>query len=601
MAVATAAQVDAVTLEIVRGSLEATIREMEALIDRTAMSASIKEKKDRFIGLYDRIGNMIAAHVSFSGPDMVKGVLRDYAVDEMQPGDLFLFNDPYFTDGAIQHLGDMCFVTPVFADGRVVAFSAAFGHFRDIGGARPGSISPSATEIIQEGLRIPPIRIGRGGELNREAYRLMLANSRFPLELEGDTRALMAACRLGETRLVELFGRYETRVALAAFDELQERTAVAARAKLRELVPEGRYTFYDYVDWDGLDDTPIRVGMDLIREGDRITVDVSESGPQTRGPVNFITTQGFINLLFGRYLGSRDSSFLLNEGLLKVVDELVSREGTIVKPRFPAATGLRSHTRLRLSSCMLGVLNAATAGNAPANSPVYELYSISLRDPVTSRLDVCTEGVGAGLGARPYADGVDVIYFIAQQNFPIEFFEREHAVRVERYEIRADSGGPGRFRGGCGVVRDVRILAPGVLSTRMDNVRFPCWGASGGMAGRPGAFVVNPGTPHERQVPTIGADVQLEAGDLLRILSVGGGGWGDPFERPPERVLQDVRQHFVSVDGASADYGVVIDPETLEIDEVKTVDLRARPRSPRPAIDRGSATDWLRQRGEVVG
>src|SRR5579864_3083249 len=386
--------VDAVTLEIVRGSLEATIREMEALIDRTAMSASIKEKKDRFIGLYDRVGNMIAAHLSFSGPGMVQPVLRDYSIDQMQPGDLFLFNDPYFTDGAIQHLGDMCFVTPVFFANEILAFSASFGHFRYIGGARPGSISPGATEIIQEGLRIPPIRIGRGGELNREAYRLMLANSRFPLELEGDTRALMAACKLGETRLMELFGRYGTHVALAAFDELQARTGVAARAKLRELVPEGRYSFYDYVDWDGLEDEPIRVGMELIRAGDRITVDISNSGPQTRGPVNFITTPGFMNLLYGRYLGSHDSSFLLNEGLFKVVDDLVSRPGTIVQPRFPAATGLRSHTRLRLSSCMLGVLNAATGGNAPANSPVYELYSISLRDPLTGKLDVCTEGVG---------------------------------------------------------------------------------------------------------------------------------------------------------------------------------------------------------------
>ena len=593
--------VDAVTLEIVRGSLEATIREMEALIDRTAMSASIKEKKDRFIGLYDRGGNMIAAHLSFSGPGMIQPLLREYPIDAIQPGDLFLFNDPYFTDGAIQHLGDMCFVTPVFAEGRVICFSAAFGHFRDIGGARPGSISPGATEIIQEGLRIPPIRIGCGGELNREAYRLMLANSRFPLELEGDTRALMAACKLGETRLLELFDRYGMEVVLAAFDELQARTAVAARAKLRELVPEGRYSFYDYVDWDGLDDEPIRVGMELVREGDRITVDISSSGPQTRGPVNFITTPGFMNLMYGRYLGSHDSSFLLNEGLFKVVDDLVSRPGTIVQPQFPAATGLRSHTRLRLSSCMLGVLNAATGGNAPANSPVYELYSISLRDSLTGKLDVCTEGVGAGLGARPYADGVDVIYFIAQQNFPIEFFEREHPVRVERYEIHPDSGGPGRFRGGCGVVRDVRVLAPGVLSTRMDNVRFPCWGANGGLAGRPGAFIVNPETIRERSVPTIGDDIQLEAGDLLRIVSVGGGGWGDPFERPAEQVVQDVQRHFVSLEGARVDYGVMVDPRTFQINEFETARLRAAPRPPRPCIDRGSATDWLRARGEVVG
>jgi N-methylhydantoinase B len=250
---------------------------------------------------------------------------------------------------------------------------------------------------------------------------------------------------------------------------------------------------------------------------------------------------------------------------------------------------------------MLGVLNAATGGNAPANSPVYELYSIALRNPVTGKLDVCTEGVGAGLGARPYADGVNAIYFIAQQNFPIEFFELQHAVRVERYEIRPDSGGPGRFRGGCGVVRDVRVLVPGLLSTRMDNVRFPCWGANGGMAGRSGAFVLNPGTPRERHVPTIGDDVRVEPGDVLRIVSVGGGGWGDPFQRPPERVLRDVRRHFVSLECARTDYGVIIDPRTREIDATQTADTRGRSRPTGPQIDRGSATDWLRTRGESVG
>jgi N-methylhydantoinase B len=482
----------------------------------------------------------------------------------------------------------------------VVAFSAAFGHFRDIGGARPGSISPSATEIFQEGLRIPPIRIARAGELNREAYRLMLANSRFPLELEGDTRALMAASALGETRLQEVFGRYGLGVVLRAFDELQAQTALGARALLRDLVPEGRYSFYDYVDSDGLSAEPIRVGMELIREGDRIVVDISNSGPQTVGPVNFVTTPGFIGLLFGRYLGARDSRFLLNEGLFKVIDELRVLPGTIVQPLFPAATGLRSHSRLRLSSCMLGVLNVATGGNAPANSPVYELYSIAVRDPGTGALDVCTEGVGAGLGARPYADGVDVIYFIAQQNFPIEFLEREHAIRIERYEILPDSGGPGRYRGGCGVVRDVRVLTGGLLSTRMDNVRFPCWGVAGGMAGRSGAIVVNPGTSREREVPPITADFRLQAGDLLRVLSVGGGGWGDPFERPAERVLRDVREHFVSIDGARTDYGVVIDPNTFGLDLEQTRRLRDQPRPPRPRFDRGAATEWLRMQGELL-
>src|SRR5581483_9956285 len=332
--------------------------------------------------------------------------------------------------GAIQHLGDMCFVAPVFAEGRVVAFAATFGHFRDIGGARAGSISPAATEIFQEGIRIPVIRIVRAGVFNDEVYRLILGNSRFPLDLEGDTRAMIASSRLGEARLVELFERYGTETMLAAVDQIIASTAVAARARLREIVPEGTFEFYDYVDTDGHGSPPIRIGMKLIRDGDRIVVDLSDSGPQTTGPVNFITTHSFMNLMLGRYLMSHDPALLLNEGLFQIMDELRTKPGTIVDPKFPAATGLRSHSRLRLSSVMLGTMLQATGGNSAANSPVYCIYTLVTRHPKTGALDVCTEGVGSGLGARPYADGVDVIYFVAQQNFPIEFVEHEHAIRV---------------------------------------------------------------------------------------------------------------------------------------------------------------------------
>src|SRR3954447_13759986 len=238
LAPATRVGLDPVTLEIIHGALEAAIREMEALVDRTAMSAMIKEKKDRFVGIYDAGGRMVAAHLSFSGPGLIEPLLKQYPADQIEPGDLYWYNDPFLTGGAIQHLGDMCFVAPVFAEGRVVAFAATFGHFRDIGGARPGSISPAATEIFQEGLRIPVTRIVRAGVFNDEVYRLILANSRFPLDLEGDTRAMIASSRLGEARLLELFERYDTEVVLGAFDQLIASTAVAARASLREIVPE---------------------------------------------------------------------------------------------------------------------------------------------------------------------------------------------------------------------------------------------------------------------------------------------------------------------------------------------------------------------------
>lgn len=598
--------VSPVISELIQGALAATIHEMEVLIDRTAMSAMIKEKKDFFVGLFDAGGRMIAAHVSFSGPGLVDPVLKHYPLADMRPGDVFWYNDPYLADGTLQHLGDMCFIAPVFAPAEanlptaasngdrttaptVVAFAATFGHFRDIGGTRAGSISPGATEIFHEGTRVPPIRIMRAGVMNDEAYRLILANSRFPTDLEGDTRALMASSRLGVTRLEEIFTRHGRETTLAAFDDLITRTRTAARALLHTLVPEGEYSFHDFADGDGFSDKAFKVAMTLRRTGDCVTVDISESDPQAKGPINFLVTKGYINLLFGRYLMSIDPTLPLNEGLLQTIDELIAKPGTVTQPRFPAATGLRSHVRQRVSSCMLGVLNLATGGNASANSPVYILYTLRTFDERTGSFDVCSEGVGAGLGARPYADGVNAIYFAAQQNFPVEFIEGEHGLRIERYAINPDSGGPGRYRGGCGVVRDIRILAPGaVLSTRMDNVRFPCWGVAGGKAGRPGAFTLNPGTPDERVLPAIGDDIPLNQGDLLRVTTTGGGGWGDPFTRPPTEVLRDVLEGYVSVRAARDDYGVVLDPETYRLDEEETARLRAQPRPAGDALfDRG--------------
>lgn len=577
-----------ITTELIRGALASAIHEMELLIDRTSMSAMIKEKKDFFVGIFDARGRMIDAHVSFSGPGLIDPVLGQYPLAEMRPGDLFWYNDPYVSGGALQHLGDMAFIAPVFDGDQVVAFSATFGHFRDIGGTRAGSISPGATEIFHEGTRVPPIRIVHAGVLNDEAYRVILANSRFPADLEGDTRALMASARLGVARVEEILRRHGRATVLAAVDDLIDRTRTTARALLRSLVPEGEYTFADHADDDGITGRSYKVAMTLRREGDRITVDVSDSDPQAKGPINFLVTKGYINLLFGRYLMSLDPTLPLNEGLLQTIDELVAKPGTVTQPRFPAPTGLRSHVRQRVSSCMLGVLNLATGGNAAANSPVYILYTLRMFDERTGSFDVCSEGIGAGLGARPYADGVNAIYFVAQQNFPVEFLEREHNLTVERFTIHPDSGGPGRYRGGCGIIRDLRVRTPAMLSTRMDNIRYPCWGVAGGRAGRTGAFILNPGTPAERILPPIGDDIPLAEGDLLRIVTVGGGGWGNPHEREPARVRQDVLEGFVSVRAARDDYGVVLDPETLTLDEEETSRLRASMPAPAEMFDRGA-------------
>ena len=582
-------RVDPITLEIVRGSLASTIREMELLMERCAMSPFIKEKKDYFVGVFDRAGQIVACHISGSGPGMLVPILAAYPIETMRSGDVYWFNDPYLSDGAVQHHQDMVFVVPVFHDGQLVAFTATFGHYQDIGGLRAGSISPHATEIYHEGVLVPPVRIVREGRLNEEAYRIFLRNSRLPDMVEGDTRAMMASCHLAEIRLVELFTRYGVDTVLAAFDACIAGTAARARELFLGLVPEGSWTFHDYLDSDGgTDSRPYRIELTLSRTGDHVTLDGRHSDDQARGPINFVTNRGLLRIAFGRYLQMLDASLDVNEGLLQNLDEWIAREGSILKPRFPAPLGMRANTRFRVMSCIFGALAQANGGQVPAGSPVYVLYYFRAWDEARQRPILCIEGLGVGLGARPFADGVDVIYYIAQENYPVEYVERDFPLRIERYTVRPDSGGPGGHRGGTGVIRDVRVRCDRAeLATRMENTLVAPYGVVGGRAGRTGRIVLNPGTLDERVLPGQGDGVVVRRGDLLRFETCGGGGWGDPCTRDPMRVRQDVARGFVTARGAQEDYGVVLDPATVEIDKQATDEERSRRGGLLPLIDRG--------------
>jgi N-methylhydantoinase B len=587
------ARVDPITLEIIRGSLTSTIRDMELLMERCAMSPFIKEKKDYFVGVFDTRGRIVACHISGSGPGMIDAILKTYPLETMRPGDVYWFNDPYLSDGAVQHHQDMVFVMPVFHGGAVMAFTTTFGHYQDIGGLRAGSISPHATEIYHEGLLVPPVRIVQEGRLNEEAYRIFLRNSRLPDLVEGDTRAMMASCRLAEGRLAELFERYGTPTVVAAFEAGIEQTARRTRELFLELVPAGEWAFHDYLDSDGgVEARPHRIELALSRRGDHVRLDGSASDDQARGPINFMTNPGLLRIAFGRYLQSLDPDLEVNEGLLRNLDEWVAREGSILKPRFPAPLGMRANTRFRVMSCIFGALAQANGGRVPAGSPVYVLYYFRAWDEAARRPILCIEGLGVGLGARPFADGVDVIYYIAQENYPVEYVERDFPLRVERYEARPDSGGPGFHRGGAGVIRDVRVLCEKAeLATRMENTVVAPYGVAGGLAGRTGRIVLNPGTPDERVLPALGDGITLKRGDLLRLETCGGGGWGDPLTREPERVRQDVARGLVTPHGAFADYGVALDPVTLDIDKTATDEERRRRAHALPLIDRGSGFD----------
>jgi N-methylhydantoinase B len=580
--------VNPVVLEIIRGSLYSTIKEMELLMERCAMSPFIKEKKDYFVGIYDSQGGIVCCHISQSGPGMITSILEVYPLDVMRPGDVYWYNDPYLSKGAVQHHQDMVFAVPVFHDGRVVAFCVTYGHYQDIGGVKPGSISPQATEIFHEGILVPPIRIYREGRLNEEAYRIFLRNSRLPDMVAGDTKAMMASCRLAESRVLELFERYGQATVLAAFQEIIDITAARARSLFLDLIPEAEYRFYDYLDTDGVEGRPYRVALRLSRHGDRVELDARDSDDQAQGPINYMTHLGLVQMAYGRWLLSLDPSLDVNDGLLRNLDAWITREGSLLQPRFPAPCGMRMHTHYRLVAGVFGTLAQANHGQVPANSPVYVLYYFRTYDPTSRQLILCIEGLGVGLGAKPQADGIDVIYYIAQENYPVEYVEKEFPLRIEQYAIRPDSGGPGLFRGGCGVIRDVRVLCDEAeLGNRMENSKFPPYGLAGGRAGRPGNIVLNPGTPQEREIPPTSDGVRLRRGDLLRLMTCGGGGWGDPFGREPLLVQQDVARGFVSLQGALEDYGVVLDPASLEIDEAATEKRRHHRAHSLPLFDRG--------------
>jgi N-methylhydantoinase B len=278
---------DPVTLEIVRGSLRAIQGEMEALIERTAMSPFIREKKDFYAALFDAEGRLIVGSNLPIFGDAIGPIVAHYPAATMRPGDIYWYNDCYASQGAVSHSPDQVFACPVFADGEIVAFAQSWAHFNDIGGMRAGSLSPDCTEIFQEGIIVPPVLIARDGRFNDELLRVFVRNSRFPAMVQGDTRASIAAVRLGERRLVELFRRFGREQLADAFEQLLARTRTAVRRRFRALIPEGEYHFADAIDGDGQGHGPVTLRYRLEVAGDRIELDTSESDDQVPGPVIF--------------------------------------------------------------------------------------------------------------------------------------------------------------------------------------------------------------------------------------------------------------------------------------------------------------------------
>ena len=572
---------DPVTLEIARGALRATLAEMEAVIERTAMSPFIREKKDFFAGLLDAAGRLvIGSGLPITG-DVIGPIAEHYPPDSMKPGDIYWFNDCYGSAGAVSHSPDLVLVAPVFRDGRLVAYAQSWAHFSDIGGMRPGSMSPDCTEIFQEGIIVPPTRLAHEGVLNEELLRLFFRNSRLPAMVQGDTRASIAAVRLGVRRLTELFDRFGADRLTDGLAQLIARTEDRVHGRLRALVPDGDYRFTDRVDSDGQGHGPIRLRYRLSVTPERIVLDTTESDDQVSGPVNFLMNRSVPLMVFGDYLLGEDREHLLNAGAEQAIDDVLLREGSVLQPRFPAALGLRGVTLMRNVAGCLGLLAVATNGQAMASHSAYVIWNLrGLDDAGTFFL--MSDGMGVGYGARPYADGHDAVFNVGQENYPSEFLDAVYPLRVRRYGINPDTGGAGRWRGGCGIVREVEVLTDEALvSVRIDSVASPPWGTNGGKQAGVGGCIINPGRADERRLAPLSDGNKVRRGDVIRVETGGGGGWGHPYDREPERVLNDVLAGFVSPANALAEYGVVLTAGDGSVDAAAT----SRRRADRPQVE----------------
>jgi N-methylhydantoinase B len=507
----------------------------------------------------------------------------------MRKGDLYWYNDCYESGGAVSHSNDQVFLAPVFLGSRRVAFVMGWAHFADIGGLRAGSISPDATDIFQEGIIIPPMRLIRAGEVNDAALQIFYRNSRYPGLAQGDARALMASVELGVARMREVAARFGPDRLADALAQLLARTEATVRARLRETFAVGTHGFTDRIDSDGHGNGPFRIRLYLTRTPeDRFIIDATATDDQSPGPVNFLMNRDVPGMALGLLFLGGDATQVVNAGCPRAIDEVRLREGSLLQPRFPAPLGMRGLTMMRVLAALNGLVSVA-GGRAPAAHAAYVI--ILLRGMAGGTPFLLSDGIGVGYGARHDADGIDAVYFVAQENFPLEFLELEYPVRMRHYGLNRDSGGPGRWRGGCGVMREYEVMAEeAVLSVRIDGVENPPWGADGGLSGGPGRVMLNPGMPGERTLRPLSDGNRFQRGDVLRIETGGGGGRGHPHDRPAAAVLADVLGGMVSPEAARLHYGVVI--RDGAVDSPATAALRAdRPAA--MAFHRGSYADVL--------
>lgn len=563
---------DMVTMNIINSSMVSICREMGITLMKTSYSTIFNEALDFTCGLANAKGELIAVAeycpAQIGGmPILIENNTKEIPTSEMKPGDVILHNDPY--RGGL-HTPEHTLFKPIFIDGEVVAYAVAIGHLAEVGGMTPGGFAGEATEIYQEGIQIPPVKIIEEGKDNEAIWKMLLANVRTPRHNYGDIRALISAVDLGEKRLTELIHKYGKEQFLEIVDGLLDYSEKRMRAEIKE-IPNGVYEFEDYVENDGIEDKIFTIKVTAHVFDDEVVIDYTGTSEQARGPIN--ATYGVaVSAAYNAMLNLTDAEIPKNSGCFRPI-KVIAPPGTIVNVNHPGpSVGGNTETHPRIALTILGAFSKAVPEKVIACEGGTHLNFVfgGYHDDYQEHY-VCYDLEAVGWGARPFADGNDMCDSINGncRTTPVEVFETRYPWLVESFKLTQDSGGAGKYRGGLGAEKVLKANADLITVSQMtDRHKIPAYGLFGGQAGGLGATLVKKNGENEFKdvVDLYGkvssskySNVPIRKGDKVKIVTPGGGGYGSPKERAQEKVLEDVLEGYISKETAEKVYGLKVD------------------------------------------
>jgi N-methylhydantoinase B len=596
-------KVDPITLQVLTSAAYSIAEEMSIALVRTSRSTNIKDRRDASCALYDTCGAIAVISQSEIGTPLHLGVmgaavgtaLNKIPTSALEPGDDIIMNSPY--PAGPGHLNDICVVSPIFYKDELVGLVANQAHHVDVGGYAPGSMPFGVTEIYQEGLQIPPLKLSRRGELNSDVVDLIMQNVRDPRDLKGDLMAQIAANNVGERRVVELMDRYGKATVQRYMQEIMNYSEQRMLAALRKL-PAGKYAFEDYLEGDGWTEDLIKIKATIEITRDKFEVDFTGTSRQVQGPLNCrpASAAACVYYVLKAVL---DPDLPGNAGAFRPV-KVITETGSLVEVQYPGAlANANIVTTMRIVDTLLGALKDVIPQRVVAGCQSNQLFNIGGLNPRTGQKYSYIETYGGGQGGLFDRDGMSGVqmHMTNTRNAPIEVFEASHPMFVERYGLIPDSAGAGKFRGGFGKRRDIRVLSTENTATMStDRARIPPWGVFGGAPGACSAFLLRDAKGKTVKLPSKGTR-RIDQGSVISCITAGGGGYGDPLERDPERVRFDVLEGLVSRQNSRKLYGVVLNA-SLKVDLPRTTELRRSMRSKRKPVStragrKKSKTDGL--------